>query len=82
MGRLAKRHYEQIHDYVTKIKSLRYIMSHPNENVITQYNDDKLNDLIVELKGYCKALQLTLDITAEYIRVLVKVKVIDEAKFE
>ena len=82
MSRLAKRHYEQIHDYVTKIKSLRYIMSHPNENVITQYNDDKLNDLIVELKGYCKALQLTLDITAEYIRVLVKVKVIDEAKFE
>ena len=82
MGRLAKRHYEQIHDYVTKIKSLRYIINHPNENVITQYNEDKLNNLIVELKGYCKALQLTLDITAEYIRVLVKVKVIDEAKFE
>ena len=41
-----------------------------------------LNDLIVELKGYCKALQLTLDLTTEYIRVLVKVKVIDEAKFE
>ena len=41
-----------------------------------------LNNLIAELRGYCKALQLTLDITAEYIRVLVKVKVIDEAKFE
>ena len=82
MGRLAKRHYEQIHDYVTRIKSLKYIISHPNENVITQYNEVMLNDLIVELKGYCKALQLTLDLTTEYIRVLVKVKVIDEAKFE
>ena len=82
MSRLAKRHYEQIHDYVTKIKSLRYVISHPNENVITQYNDYKLNNLVAELRGYCKALQLTLDITAEYIRVLVKVKVIDEAKFE
>ena len=82
MGRLAKRHYEQIHDYVTRIKGLRYIINHPNENVITQYNEVMLNDLIVELRGYCKALQLTLDLTTEYIRVLIKVKVIDEAKFE
>ena len=82
MSRLAKRHYEQIHGYVTKIKSLRYILNHPNENVITQYNDYKLNNLIAELRGYCKALRLTLDLTTEYVRVLVKVKVIDEAKFE
>ena len=82
MSRLAKRHYEQIHDYVTKVKSLRYILNHPNENVITQYNEVMLNNLIAELRGYCKALQLTLDLTTEYVRVLVKVKVIDEAKFE
>lgn len=82
MKRLAQRHCEQIHDYVMRIKSLRYILSHPNENVKTQYNDVMLNNLIAELRGYCKALQLTLDITTEYVRVLVKVKVIDEAKFE